>query len=97
VIANGAGLFITVAERLKPESVYQRFLAFRQRLGFEVLQTTGGPHPFGVMAQRLRGGKLVCQVADRDLSETGLEVDFFGEKALFPAGPTALAVQTARR
>ena len=42
MIANGAGWFITVAERLKPESVYQRFLAFRQRLGFEVLQTTGG-------------------------------------------------------
>lgn len=94
VIANGAGSFTTVAERLKPESVYQRFLTFRQRLGFEVLPTTGGPHPFGVMAQRLRGGKLVCLVCDRDLSETGVEVDFFGEKALFPAGAAALAVQT---
>jgi phosphatidylinositol dimannoside acyltransferase len=94
VIANGAGSFTTVAERLEPESVYRRFLTFRQRLGFEVLPTTGGPHPFGVMAQRLRAGKLVCLVADRDLSETGVEVDFFGEKALFPAGPAALAVQT---
>jgi lauroyl/myristoyl acyltransferase len=94
VIANGAGSFTTVAERLKPESVYRRFLTFRRRLGFEVLPTTGGPHPFGVMAQRLRGGKLVCLVADRDLSETGVEVDFFGEKALLPAGPAALAVQT---
>jgi KDO2-lipid IV(A) lauroyltransferase len=46
------------------------------------------------MAQRLRSGTLVCLVADRDLSETGVEVDFFGEKALFPAGPAALAVQT---
>ena len=46
------------------------------------------------MAQRLRAGKLVCIVADRDLSDTGVEVDFFGEKALFPAGPAALAVQT---
>ena len=60
----------------------------------EVVPTTGGPHPFGVMAQRLRAGKLVCIVADRDLSDTGVEVDFFGEKALFPAGPAALAVQT---
>jgi lauroyl/myristoyl acyltransferase len=90
----GAGSFTTVAERLKPESVFQRFLAFRQGLGMEVLPTTGGPHPFGVMAQRLRAGKLVCIVADRDLSDTGVEVDFFGEKALFPAGPAALAVQT---
>lgn len=90
----GAGSLTTVAERLKPESVFQKFLAFRQGLGMEVLATTGGPHPFGMMAQRLRAGKLVCLVADRDLSDTGVEVDFFGEKALFPAGPAALAVQT---
>lgn len=90
----GAGSFTTVAERLKPESVYERFLEFRRALGMEVLPTTGGPHPFGVMAQRLRAGKLVCIVADRDLSDTGIEVDFFGEKALMPAGPAALAVQT---
>ena len=90
----GAGSFTTVAERLKPESVFQRFLEFRRSMGMEVLPTTGGPHPFGVMAQRLRAGKLVCIVADRDLSDTGVEVDFFGEKALLPAGPAALAVQT---
>jgi KDO2-lipid IV(A) lauroyltransferase len=94
IILVGAGSFTTVAERLKPEAVYERFLAFRRSLGMEVLPTTGGPHPFGVMAQRLRAGKLVCIVADRDLSDTGIEVDFFGEKALFPAGPAALAVQT---
>jgi len=94
IIGYGAGSFTTVAERLKPESVFQRFLSFRQELGMEVLATTGGPHPFGVMAQRLRAGKLVCIVADRDLSDTGVEVDFFGEKALFPAGPALLAIQT---
>jgi phosphatidylinositol dimannoside acyltransferase len=90
----GAGSFTTVAERLKPDAVFQLYLDFRQGLGMEVLATTGGPHPFGVMAQRLRAGKLVCIVADRDLSDTGVEVDFFGEKALFPAGPASLAVQT---
>jgi lauroyl/myristoyl acyltransferase len=90
----GADSFTTVAERLKPESVFQKFLAFRQSLGMEVLPTTGGPPPVGVMGQRLRAGKLVCIVADRDLSDTGVEVEFFGEKALFPAGPAALAVQT---
>ncbi|HTR94420.1 MAG TPA: phosphatidylinositol mannoside acyltransferase [Trebonia sp.] len=94
VILAGAGSFTTVAERLEPEAVFQRYLEFRQGLGMEVLPTTGGPHPFGVLAQRLRAGKLICIVADRDLSDTGVEVDFFGEKALFPAGPAALAVQT---
>jgi KDO2-lipid IV(A) lauroyltransferase len=94
IIAKGAGSFTTVAERLKPEAVFQEFLKFRQGLGMEVLPTSGGPHPFGVMAQRLRAGKMVCLVADRDLSDTAVEVDFFGEKALMPAGPAALAIQT---
>jgi len=94
VILVGAGSFTTVAERLEPEAVFERWVKFREGLGMEVLPTTGGPHPFGVLAQRLRAGKLVCIVADRDLSDTGIEVDFFGEKALLPAGPAALAVQT---
>ena len=95
IIGYGAGSLTTVAERLKPEAVFQRFLDFRQGLGMEVLPTTGGQHPFGVMAQRLRAGKLVCIVADRDLSDTGVEVDFLGEKVLLPAGPASLAVQTS--
>src|SRR6202000_1604070 len=70
------------------------FLEFRKGLEMEVLPPTGGPHPFGVMAQRLRAGQLVCIVADRDLSDPGGEVDSLGERALFPAGPAALAVQT---
>jgi KDO2-lipid IV(A) lauroyltransferase len=94
VILVGAGSIVAPAERLKPESVFQKFLAFRESLGMEIVPTSGGPHPFGVMAQRLRAGKLVTIVADRDLSDTGVEVAFFGEKALLPAGPAALAVQT---
>ena len=94
VILYGAGSIVAPAERLKPESVFRKFLAFREGLGMEIVPTTGGPHPFGVMAQRLRAGRLVTIVADRDLSDTGVEVDFFGEKALLPAGPAALALQT---
>jgi lauroyl/myristoyl acyltransferase len=94
MIATGAGSFTTVAERLKPESVYKRFLAFREGLGMEVLPATGGLHPFGVMAQRLRAGKAVCLPADRDVTGTGIEVDFFGEKARMMPGAAALAVQT---
>ena len=94
VIANGAGSLTTVAERLALEPVYERWLKFRQGLGFEVVPTTGGPRPFGVLAQRLRAGNLVCMLADRDLSDTGVEVDFFGEKALMAAGSAALAART---
>jgi phosphatidylinositol dimannoside acyltransferase len=94
IIARGAGTFTTVAERLRPESVYQRFLAFRESLGFEVLPATGGANRFGILAQRLRAGGLVCLPADRDVTGSGIEVDFFGEKARMMGGPAALAVQT---
>jgi KDO2-lipid IV(A) lauroyltransferase len=49
---------------------------------------------FGVLAQRLRAGGLVCLPADRDITGSGIEVDFFGEKARMMGGPAALAVQT---
>jgi phosphatidylinositol dimannoside acyltransferase len=94
VIANGAGSFTTVAERLALDPVYERWLKFRQGLGFEVVPSTGGPRPFGVLAQRLRAGNLVCMLADRDVTDTGVEVDFFGEKALMAAGSAMLAVRT---
>ena len=93
VIARGAGTFTTVQERLKPESVYESFVRFRQTLGFEVLPLTGGGSPFGTLAQRLRAGGLVCLVSDRDLKESGVEVELFGEKARI-AATAALAVHT---
>jgi len=94
VIRRGAGSFTTVMERLEPASVYEHFLTFREGLGMEVLPATGGPHPFGTLAQRLRAGKLVALPCDRDVTGRGIEVDFFGEKALMMGGPAALAVQT---
>ncbi len=90
----GRGIkFTTVAERLKPESVFDMFVSFRESLGMEVLPL-GGPSIFGVLAQRLRAGHMVCLLCDRDLTESGVEVEFFGEKARMAAGPAALAVQT---
>jgi KDO2-lipid IV(A) lauroyltransferase len=85
--------FTTVAERLKPETLYDRFVAYREGLGMEVLPHSGGA-AFGTLARRLRDGGLVCLVADRDLSASGVEVDFFGEKTRMPAGPALLAQQT---
>jgi KDO2-lipid IV(A) lauroyltransferase len=85
--------FTTVAERLKPETLYDRFVAYREGLGMEVLPHSGGS-AFGTLARRLRDGGLVCLVADRDLSVSGIEVAFFGETARMPAGPALLAQQT---
>jgi lauroyl/myristoyl acyltransferase len=94
IIARGVPVFTTVAERLKPDSLARRFFGFREGLGFEVLPATGGVSRFGVLAQRLRAGGLVCLLTDRDITGGGIEVDFFGEKAHMMAGAAALAVQT---
>ena len=93
IVLRGAGKVTTVAERLRPASLYDRFVALRQSLGIEVLPHSGGAGRFGALAQRLRGG-LVCLLCERDLTGTGIEVEFFGEPARIMGGPAALAEQT---
>ncbi|MGA8115835.1 MAG: phosphatidylinositol mannoside acyltransferase [Actinocatenispora sp.] len=96
--ATSQGLPLTsVAERLKPESLYRRFVAYRESLGLEILPTRGGERPpMEVLAQRLEAGHLVALLADRDLSARGVPVRFFGHPTRMPAGPAALALQTGR-
>ncbi|MEV4464061.1 phosphatidylinositol mannoside acyltransferase [Micromonospora echinofusca] len=85
----------TVAERLKPEGVYQRFLAFRRSLGMEILPTHGGErNAFDVLVDRVRAGTVVPLLADRDLSARGVEVEFFGHRTRMPPGPALLALRT---
>lgn len=94
-LAQNYGRFATVAERLKPESLYDRFIEFRESLGFEVLPATGGDRPpMEVLAERLRDNVFVCLMADRDLSRSGVPVQFFGEPTRLPAGPAKLAIET---
>jgi lauroyl/myristoyl acyltransferase len=89
------GTFTTVAERLKPESLYRRFIGYRESLGFEVIPLSGGEQPpFQLLSERLRDNKAVCLMAERDLSRTGVQVDFFGEPTRMPAGPAKLATKT---
>jgi KDO2-lipid IV(A) lauroyltransferase len=93
---TGTGVpFTTVAERLKPESLFERFVEFRESLGMEVIPLTGGEQPpFKLLAERLRSGGVLCLLGDRDLTASGIEVDFFGSRAKMPAGPAALAHDT---
>lgn len=94
-MAQEHGTFATVAERLKPESLYRRFIAYRESLGFEVLPLSGGERPaYEVLVERLRANRIVCLMADRDLTRTGVQVDFFGEPTRMPGGPARLAVET---
>lgn len=85
----------TVAERLKPKGVYERFLDYRRGLGMTIVPHSGGDRPAQeVLAEALADGHIVPLVADRDLSANGVEVEFFGEPARMPAGPALLAIRT---
>ena len=89
--ANGVQL-VTVAERLKPEKLFLKFLEYRQAMGMEVLPLDG--RVLDTLTDRLNAGALVALVADRDLSRSGIEVEFFGGPARMPAGPAVLALKT---
>ena len=82
----------TVAEHLKPERLFKKFLEHRNRMGMTVLDLDGGVMP--QLRNFLNQGRLVALVADRDLSKSGIEVDFFGSKAKMPPGPALLALDT---
>lgn len=89
--AKGVRL-VTVAERLKPEKLFLKFLSYRQSMGMEVLPLDG--RVLDTLTQRLNEGALVALVADRDLSRSGINIDFFGGPARMPAGPALLALKT---
>jgi KDO2-lipid IV(A) lauroyltransferase len=83
---------VTVAERLKPEALFNKFLEYRQNIGMEVLALD--QRSMATLMQRARTGSLIALVADRDLSRTGIDVDFFGHPSRMPAGPALLAIRT---
>ncbi len=83
---------VTVAEHLEPERLFKKFLAYRESLGMEVLDASA--RSLALLSQRLRQGRLIALVADRDLSKNGVDVTFFGHPARMPAGPAVLSIQT---
>jgi KDO2-lipid IV(A) lauroyltransferase len=63
-LAQNYGTFATVAERLKPESLYDRFIEFREGLGFEVLPLTGGLRERLTHSARARTAVFIQAVTD---------------------------------
>jgi KDO2-lipid IV(A) lauroyltransferase len=84
----------TVAERLRPEAVFEAFLAFRERLGMRIVPLSGSEVFRTLLAAAREPGTFMPLLADRDLSNNGVTVEVFGEPARMAAGPAALAVAT---
>ena len=85
----------TVAERLKPEEVFQEFVAFRNSIDMDIIPLTGGDDPFASLLSVARaGGRAIALASDRDLTRHGVEVDLLGHRARMAKGPAVLSLMT---
>ncbi|MFC6706707.1 phosphatidylinositol mannoside acyltransferase [Flexivirga alba] len=84
----------TVAERLKPESVFDAFVDFRESLGMRILPLTGGEHVYSQLREAISRGGFVPLLSDRDLTRSGVEVTLCGHRTRAAVGPAKLALET---
>jgi lauroyl/myristoyl acyltransferase len=85
---------ISVAERLRPERLYEEFLDFRRTIGMNILPHAGAEGVFDQLVRLVGDNGLLALLADRDLSRHGVQVEFFGEQAKMPIGPAAISLLT---
>lgn len=81
-----------VVEMLEPPELFEWFVELRRSFGFEVVAL--GPEAGTASARALKANHTLALVCDRDLTGTGPEVDFFGERTTLPGGPATLALRT---
>jgi KDO2-lipid IV(A) lauroyltransferase len=81
-----------VVEALRPPEVFRWFAGLRQAMGMTVVPADAGAG--AAVARALKANEAVCLLSDRDLSGTGVPVDFFGERTTLPGGPATLALRT---
>jgi KDO2-lipid IV(A) lauroyltransferase len=84
---------LTVAERLKPDELFEEFVRFRGSLGIEVLALGNGDVLGSLIRSAKEGSRLIPLLSDRDLTSTGVEVDLVGHPARVAAGPALLGLE----
>jgi phosphatidylinositol dimannoside acyltransferase len=82
----------TVAEQLS-DAEYAAFVAFREGLGLEVVSHRD-PAALTALIHAIQRRRVVCLLADRDLSGTGVPVSWRGQHITMPAGPAIVARRT---
>lgn len=81
-----------VVEPLEPPELFEWFADLRRSFGMDVVPL--GPEAGAAVTSAIMAAHVICLVCDRDLTGTGVEVEFFGERTTLPAGPAALALRT---
>ena len=88
---------LTVAERLKPDDLFDQFVAFREGLGMRIIGQAHGEKVFDRLLETARGGHyVVALLADRDLSSAGITARLGAATARVAAGPAAIAQRLDR-
>jgi lauroyl/myristoyl acyltransferase len=82
----------TVAEQLS-DAEYAAFVAFRESLGLQVVSHRD-PDALTTLIEAIHCRRVVCLLADRDLSGTGVPVFWRGHPITMPAGPAIVARRT---
>jgi len=90
-LANRDIPVIIPVERLEPEPLFRYICNLRMSKGIRLLPVDG---PLLELARALRRGEVVGVTADRDITDSGVIVPFFGAPARLPDGPVRLAYST---
>jgi len=94
--ALNLGPVATVAERLKPEIIFKKFLAMRTKLGITILPLTGEAGIYEFLRSAVNAGNVVPLLGDRDVARNGMGNNFFGSRASLPVGAAVLTLDTGR-
>lgn len=81
-----------VVEPLEPPDVAEWFHDVRSSYGINVVPL--GPAALGEVVAAVRRTDVVCLLADRDLTDAGVDVEFFGAQVSMPVGPALVARRT---
>jgi KDO2-lipid IV(A) lauroyltransferase len=84
---------VAVAEELEPPELFELFAKLRKSVGIDV-HAAGSGKSARALLTGLRNGAAVGLVADRDITGTGVLVEFCGEETYLPIGPAVLALRT---
>ena len=90
------GSLCTVAERLRPEGVFQKFLKAREARGITLKPLTGEGGTYEYLREHINEGRLVALLGDRDVAKSGMGNLFFGHRTSLPIGAALLALDTGR-
>lgn len=86
------GLAITIpAERVEPQELYDYLAALRMSKGLKLIPVDG---PMLELFRTLRKGGVAGVAGDRNVTDGGMVVEFFGAPARLPDGHVRLAMRT---